>query len=358
MSRQHDDSNLYRVGGTYYLKIEIDKKQIRRSLRTKNRAEAQTRRDECLSELLGNTHPWRDAVTLWLAEYLPQNVGAATAQRYEVSLGQIASAMVTHRGARVMLEAMPIEAITLKTVREVVAWSKRNRPSITHATLCRDLTALSSVLHACVGWGWREDNPARNYDRSHIKERRDPITLPTDDHVDAVLAHAPAPWAEAVRFLDATGMRADEGFGLTHEAIATDLSGAILTKTKSGRARFVPFSQRAAGIVAGIPRHLRSPFVFWHGSGARYANVSARHITLRSKSAVTEMAGGEVTFSLHHLRHRFAVRYLHEGGNIYDLQAILGHGSLKTTEIYLDFLDPETRQRAMRRVTYPAHKPA
>lgn len=63
---------------------------------------------------------------------------------------------------------------------------------------------------------------------------------------------------------------------------------------------------------------------------------------------MTKAAGEEVTFSLHHLRHRFAVRYLKNGGSIYDLQGILGHGSVKTTEIYLDFLDPETRQRAMR----------
>ena len=41
--------------------------------------------------------------------------------------------------------------------------------------------------------------------------------------------------------------------------------------------------------------------------------------------------------------HRFAVRYLRRGGNIYDLQWILGRASIKTTEIYLDFLDPDTR---------------
>ena len=42
--------------------------------------------------------------------------------------------------------------------------------------------------------------------------------------------------------------------------------------------------------------------------------------------------------------------YLRRGGSIYDLQATLSHSPIETTEIYLDFLDPETRQRAMRRV--------
>ena len=46
------------------------------------------------------------------------------------------------------------------------------------------------------------------------------------------------------------------------------------------------------------------------------------------------------TFRFHDLRHKFAVDYLRRGGNIYDLQRILGHSSIKTTELYLDHLDP------------------
>jgi integrase/recombinase XerD len=34
------------------------------------------------------------------------------------------------------------------------------------------------------------------------------------------------------------------------------------------------------------------------------------------------------------------------GGNIYDLQQILGHSSIKTTELYLAFLIPEQQRHA------------
>jgi integrase len=37
---------------------------------------------------------------------------------------------------------------------------------------------------------------------------------------------------------------------------------------------------------------------------------------------------------------------------------ILGHASIKTTELYLDFLDPVTRQRAIRREFKSAWKSA
>lgn len=55
-------------------------------------------------------------------------------------------------------------------------------------------------------------------------------------------------------------------------------------------------------------------------------------------------------FQAHDLRHKFAVDYLRrpDSAGIYRLKELLGHRSIKTTEIYLDFLDPETRRLAMR----------
>jgi len=51
-------------------------------------------------------------------------------------------------------------------------------------------------------------------------------------------------------------------------------------------------------------------------------------------------------FRFHHLRHRAAVDWLKAGGSIYDLQGRLGHTSIKTTEMYLDYLTPEEIQAA------------
>lgn len=48
----------------------------------------------------------------------------------------------------------------------------------------------------------------------------------------------------------------------------------------------------------------------------------------------------------HDLRHLFAVEALRGGMGIYRLSKHLGHTSVKTTEIYLDFLTPEEAARA------------
>lgn len=347
------DQNLYQVGDTWYLKVQIGGQQVRESLRTTDQAEARLRRDRRIAELRGNLHSWPEAIGRWLEEFLPENVDPSTAERYAVSIGQIDPAMVTDTttGRRVPLSELPLERITQKTVGEIVSWSKQQRDA-TNATLRRDLTALSSVLHASIGWGWRDDNPARTWDRSHIKERREPIVLPTAEEIERYCADVKPMWAAAVRFLVATGMRESEVFGLQRSQISADGTSITLTTTKARRARVVPLSPTGVGIVVGIPRHIKSSVVFWHGDGLPYRNVSSRHIQIRERlNAADEKAGRKrnpLKFRLHDLRHLFAVNYLRDGGSIYDLQLVLGHSSVKVTEMYLDYVDPTTRQRAMR----------
>ena len=52
----------------------------------------------------------------------------------------------------------------------------------------------------------------------------------------------------------------------------------------------------------------------------------------------------------HAVRHAFAVWFLSKGGNPRVLQRILGHSSLRTTEIYLD-LAQSLVEREYRKVT-------
>jgi len=52
---------------------------------------------------------------------------------------------------------------------------------------------------------------------------------------------------------------------------------------------------------------------------------------------VAERAKIRKIVSPHVLRHTFAVSYLHRGGNPRALQSILGHSSITTTDIYLNY---------------------
>jgi mRNA-degrading endonuclease RelE of RelBE toxin-antitoxin system len=59
---------------------------------------------------------------------------------------------------------------------------------------------------------------------------------------------------------------------------------------------------------------------------------------------LTERCPEYERFPFHNLRHLHAVEWLQSGRSIYDLQHRLGHTSLKTTEMYLEFLTPEEKR--------------
>ena len=48
--------------------------------------------------------------------------------------------------------------------------------------------------------------------------------------------------------------------------------------------------------------------------------------------------------SLHSLRHTFAVHFLEGGAAVTDLQGVLGHADLSTTQIYARMVDSRTRE--------------
>jgi integrase/recombinase XerD len=338
--------NLYQRGKTWYGRREVRGTDIRRSLRTTSRSVAQARLKRFLDELEHlkfhgeNRHTWKTAVVEW-AKAGAGNIAPGTLKRYLVSLKQL----------RPFLDDLYVDEIGRKKIAEIA-----RRAGVTNATRRRDLTAVSVVLRWAVSQGWREDNPARDWDRGVIQERRTPIVLPREEDVAAVVAAAPGNFSRMIVFARQTGMREEECASLERPEVDLKRRAVGLSKTKTNRPRSVPLSDAAVGTISGTPIHLKSGFVFWHGNGARYANVASRFAAIvgRVKAAAEKSGKPFRPFRFHDLRHLFAVEYLRAGGSIYDLQKILGHTSVKTTEIYLLHLTPEEQDAAKSSAQKPA----
>lgn len=280
-----------------------------------------------------NRHTWKEAVVEW-ARAAPQTIGPSTIKRYLVSLGRL----------RGILDELYVDEIAARTISQIA-----RRAGVSNATRRRDITAVAIVLRWCVAHEWREDNPARIWDRGIIRERRNPITLPETYDIDCVVAAAPGNFARMIRLAQYAGMRQEECASLERRQIDLRRAAIQLTRTKTNRPRSVPLDDRAVGTLTGTPSHLRCAFVFWHEPGERYLNVSSRFAQIsrnaqaRAKAVKCPMPR---RFRFHDLRHWFAVDYLRRGGSIYTLQQILGHASIKTTEIYLAYLTPDQQEQA------------
>jgi integrase/recombinase XerD len=218
----------------------------------------------------------------------------------------------------------------------------RRQAGVTVATVRRDLTALSSVLDYAEDQDWREDNPALARLRK-LKERRDPIVLPDPAHIERVIARAPGRLPALIRGAWLTGCRQNELVA----ALRTGLDHArrqLTVRGKGNRNRVVELDfGDAYELFRSLPVRLGCKWLFWHHEGEPYRNLSSRFAVLvegAQKEAQRERADFR-PFRFHDLRHRHAVDWLKSGRSIYDLQQRLGHRSIKTTELYLEFLTPE-----------------
>lgn len=245
-----------------------------------------------------------------------------------------------------MLGDIPVDVITEATLTDYA--SQRARVA-SNATIRRDLTALSRLLACCVAWGYREGSPVRGYDRSLLRERREPIQPPDPADVVKVIAAAPSAMAGILRMLDQTGMRSQEAVQLEAHNLSfprcrcpTCLRDVQirLTRTKTGRPRTIPVVTPCGDVSLLLRDAPMVGAVFTASTGRPYRNFAIHAAKVIAAVAACEAASPRPfrKFRVHDLRHGFAIRALRAGMNIYSLSRHLGHSSVKTTEIYLDHL--------------------
>ena len=264
-----------------------------------------------------------------------RSVGPKTATRYLVSLKQLAP----------WLDGRALSDIDGQLVAEIIR--ERQRAGVTNATIKRDLGALSSVMNFAILQGWTEANPVLAK-LVLVPERRDPILLPTDRDIALVLERAPGMVGQMMRAALVTGAREDE----LAKAKRVDIDHTRKQMTIVGKRNklrvidLAPFGGHE--FFAALPAYVGKPFLFWHDDGAPYASFAPTFAKLVKRVEAWAKANGVEfrRFKFHHLRHRHAVDWLKSGRDIYTLQGRLGHTSVKTTEMYLEYLTPQEVQIA------------
>lgn len=341
------EKNLFKRGETYYARYQVNGDERRHSLFTGDRAEAKKRLRPLLEvadlERSGavTDHTYQEAVASWAkAGYGVRSESAR--DRYRQSL----------RMMHPYFHDKKLHEITRRSIGDYV--SKRIDNKVSNATVRRDLTALSGLLRHTVARGWRDDNPAREWDRSTIREEREPIHRPCIKSFEACVKEASPVWAALLRFLLASGFRLDVDAGSLRRDQVNWNTGQVTFFTKGGRRRTRHLSTEALNCLRDAPAVLGSEFVFAKANGERLTNMSRAFEDIRARAIKRAEREGWTfkSFRLHDLRHEFAIRYLKAGGpnggvgSIYKLQGLLGHTSVKTTETYLDFLTDEEAEIA------------
>ena len=100
-----------------------------------------------------------------------------------------------------------------------------------------------------------------------------------------------------------------------------------ISKSKNGKHRYVPLSDALVALLDSIPRG-SSPWIFANPkTGKPFCNIFNSWNTARQRAGL-----GDVR--LHDLRHSFASFMVNAGRSLYEVQKILGHTHIKTTQRY------------------------
>ena len=106
-----------------------------------------------------------------------------------------------------------------------------------------------------------------------------------------------------------------------------------VAKSKSGHTRAIPIGVAVGQVLDGQVRHVRSPYVFTDTTGKHFSQRARRNNVGRRTGASMRAAGIDDA-SFHSLRHTAASWMVQAGRPILEVSKILGHGSIRMTEVY------------------------
>jgi len=131
-----------------------------------------------------------------------------------------------------------------------------------------------------------------------------------------------------VAFLVLTGARRNEVLHATWDDFDLERGDWRIPKTKSGNARHVPLNDGAMRILGMVRGVSRSEFVFGNPkTGTHYKHIFYAWDVARKRAGLPDVR-------LHDLRHTFASMLVNNGRNLYEVQKLLGHTQVKTTQRY------------------------
>jgi integrase/recombinase XerC len=201
------------------------------------------------------------------------------------------------------------------------------------STICRKLTAIRTFYRLGIRQGWASENPAADV-KAPKKDERLPHYLNAEE-VDQLL-NAPGDDRLGLRdkaileVLYAAGLRVSELVAIDDGDLDLD-AGTVKVFGKGGRERYACLHEHAiAAIRAWVAVRGPGSALFVNATGGRLTDRSVRRVLAK----YIEAAGLSGKTSPHTLRHSFATHLLDNGADIREVQVLLGHKSIQSTQVY------------------------
>ncbi len=270
-----------------------------------------------------------------------RNVSTHTLRNYSSDLEQFRDYLL----AKGKVSDIPVSEIDHLTIREWM--SNLHGDNKKKTSIARKLASLRTFFQFLVREGVQETNPAKLVATPKV-ERKLPTHLSVEDTVRFI--ETPDLNTDLGRrdraileFLWATGMRVGELVGVNLKDI--DFREKLVRVTgKRKKQRILPFGEPSLQALMFYLNETRATFLnncppTERDDQAVFLNYQGTRITTRSVGRMVDKyiklcAEINRDISPHSLRHSFATHLLDSGADLRDIQELLGHARLSTTQIY------------------------
>lgn len=229
----------------------------------------------------------------------------------------------------------------LKTVREYAS-----------TTVARKVAAIKSFFHFLVAEGFITDDPTATLDSPRVRKYL-PRAISQEDVEQLLEAASQKDTPRGLRdraileLLYATGMRVSELVAMNVGDM--DLASAsVRCFGKGGKERVIPIYERAVEAAEAYLSKGRVHLLRDSEEKALFLNQRGQRLTRQGlwlivKGYVKE-AGLTVQVTPHTLRHSFATHMLRGGADLRNVQELLGHANIATTQVYTQVSNERLRE--------------
>jgi integrase/recombinase XerD len=222
------------------------------------------------------------------------------------------------------------------------------------ATVARKVAAVKSFCAFLLDHGDLSSNPATQVDSPRAPK---PVPKPmTTAEVDSLLQE-PRKYdsPEAVRdtamleLMYATGMRVTELVSLNLDSLHLEPAPSwVRCLGKGGKERTIPVHEQAIEALTGYLDDARPQLLKNRPHQALFVNRRGERLTRQGFWLIlrgyAKSAGIESHVTPHTLRHSFATHLLRGGASVRDVQELLGHANVSTTQVYTQLADEHLRE--------------
>lgn len=164
-----------------------------------------------------------------------------------------------------------------------------------------------------------------------LKEKTLPVVL-SESEVKSILNHTPNIKHKAILMITySAGLRVSEIVNLKIKDIDSGRMQIRISSSKGKKDRYTILSPKALEVLRMYFKDYKPQE--WLFEGLNRVQYSVRSVQQILKASA-RAAGIQKKISVHTLRHSFATHLLEQGTDLRYIQSLLGHGNVKTTEVY------------------------